>query len=113
MKPITSVASFKDPYIKRILSNIVGKDAMNIFCRTPSRLNQLLKGLSVRELSTPEKKGKWSITQIVAHLCDSELVMGFRFRMAIAQPKSQLQAFDQDKWARRLRYASADCRKKL
>jgi hypothetical protein len=46
-------------------------------------------------------------------LADSELVMGFRFRMAMAQPKARLQAFDQNKWDRRLHYDKTDCRRKL
>jgi len=113
MKKNTSLNSFKDPYIKRILSNILNKDAFNIYCQTPSRLKHLIKGLNRCQLHTPLARGKWSIAQIVAHLCDSELVMGFRYRMAIAQAGSPLQAFDEEKWAKSLRYDSADCKKRL
>jgi hypothetical protein len=113
MKKITSVNSIKDPYAKRILSYIVGKDAFNIYCQTPSRLKYLLNGLSKRQLTTPPAKGKWSLAQIVAHLCDSELVMGYRYRMAIAQSGCDIQAFDQEKWAKNLRYESSDVQLKF
>lgn len=113
MKIITTVSNIKDPYIKRILSNILGKDAFNIYCQTPSRLKHFVGGLNERQLRTPPEKGKWSIAQIVAHLCDSELVMGFRYRMAIAQRGAALQAFDEKRWAKSLRYESADSHKKL
>jgi hypothetical protein len=113
MKKLTSVAGFNDPYTKRILSYIVDKDAFNIYCQTPSRLYHQLKGLSSHQLHTPPEKGKWSVAQIVAHLYDSEIVMGYRFRMAIAESGAPLQAFDQNKWAKHLRYESADCRVKL
>lgn len=113
MKKLTTVANIKDPYTKRILSYIMGKDAFNIYCQTPSRLKHLLKGLSKRQLNTPPAKGKWSLAQIVAHLCDSELVMGYRYRMALAQSGCDIQAFDQEQWAKRLRYESSDINQKL
>ena len=110
---IKTVDGIKDPYIKRILSNIIDKDAFNIFCQTSSRLKHLLKGLSERQLNTPLAKGKWSLAQIIAHLCDSELVMGYRYRMAIAQSGCDIQAFDQNKWAKSLRYDSSDAQLKF
>lgn len=113
LKKITSVSNIKDPYAKRILSYIVGKDAFNLYCQTPSRLKHLLKGLSKKQLYTPPEKGKWSLAQIVAHLCDSELVMGYRYRMAIAQSGCDIQAFDQEKWAKSLRYKSSNINLKL
>ncbi len=43
--------------------------------------------------------GKWRGRDILAHLADTELGMGFRIRQAIA--KAGIQPFDQDAWARR------------
>ena len=113
MKAIRSVSHIRDAYVKRILSNTIGKDAFRIYARTPDRLNKLLRGLRRSQLRSPVVRGKWSIAQIVNHLYDSELVMGFRYRMAIAQPRSRLQAFDESKWAKRLRYESSDPMMKL
>lgn len=113
MKRIKSVRGIKDPYVKRILSNIIAKDVFQIYSQTPGILQRLTHGLTTSELHRSLAKGKWSIAQIIAHLCDSELVMGFRYRMAIAQPRSPLQAFDENKWAKSLRYESADCKRKL
>lgn len=113
IRPIHSVAGIQDPYIKRILSNIIGKDAFNIYRRTPKKIQRLVEGLSESQMRKPVIKGKWSIGQIINHLCDSELVMGFRYRMAIAQTGSRLQAFDERKWADRLRYSSSHPKRKL
>ncbi|TLY31600.1 MAG: DinB family protein [Ignavibacteria bacterium] len=113
MKRITSTANIKDPYTRRILSNVIAKDAFTVYRRTPRALKQLLRGLGKRDLRKPLAKGKWSITQIVSHLSDTELVMAFRYRMAIAQSGSRLLAYDQDKWARNMNYDSADLRTKL
>lgn len=113
MKKIRTLVSVKDPYIKRILSYIIGKDAFKVYAQTPQTLQRLVKGPSPSQLRKSIVKGKWSITQIINHLYDSELVMGFRYRMAIAQPRSRLQAFDESKWAKSLRYESSDWKKKL
>lgn len=113
MKPIRSVAGIKVPYVKRILSYTIGKDAFRVYRRTPGELRRLIKGLTVSQTRRSFAKGKWSIAQIINHLYDSELVMGFRYRMAIAQTGSRLQAFDEGRWAERLRYESSDARRKL
>jgi len=113
IKPIRSVAGIKDPYVRRILGNIIGKDAFSIYRKTPGKIQRLVKGLSVSQLRRSVVKGKWSIGHIINHLCDSELVMGFRYRMAIAQTGSRLQAFDENKWSKRLRYESSDPKRKL
>jgi hypothetical protein len=103
----------KNAYSKRILGNLIGEDPLRVYEQTPRALSRLTRGLSKKQLDTPPAKGKWSITQLVTHLCDAELVMGFRLRMAIAQPGSPLLAYDQNKWAGRLHYMEMDVRKQL
>src|SRR4029453_12044131 len=51
---------------------------------------------------------KWSARQMLAHLADSELVGAFRFRMILAHDRPGIPAYDQDAWARNLRYEEAD-----
>ena len=113
MKPIKDTSGIKDPYTKRILTNILDKDPFAVYKRTPGALKRLVRGLSDRELRSPVAKGKWSIAQIVSHLCDAELVTSFRYRMAIAQSGCSIQAYDQDRGAEHLKYNFADCRGKL
>ena len=113
MKPIRTTSNIKDPYAKRILSNILDKDPFAVYKRTPAALKRLVGGFKDRDLRKPVAKGKWSVAQIVSHLCDAELVTAFRYRMVIAQPGCRIQSYDQDKWARSLRYDSAGCRRKL
>ncbi len=49
--------------------------------------------------------GKWSIAEIVAHLADAELAMGWRLRNMLATPGVPLAWWDQDRWSARLAYA--------
>ena len=113
MKKVTSVKNITNPYSKRILSNIINRDPLTVYAKTPHDLQRLLRGLTHQHLQTPLKKGRWSVAQIVSHLCDAEITMSFRLRMAVAQSGSALQAYDQDKWAGALYYSKANCREKV
>ena len=113
MRKVTSVKNIKNPYSKRILSNIINQDPLKIYAKTPSDLQRLTRGLASKHLHTPLKKGKWSIGQIVSHLCDAEIAMSYRLRMALAQSGNSLQAYDQDKWADALYYDKAKCSEKV
>jgi uncharacterized damage-inducible protein DinB len=105
---VTSVDDITDPYIKRILSNVIGKDPLKVLARTPRRLRKLLKGLKKKQLRHQSAPGKWSIVQIVSHLADTELVLAWRLRMVLAQTGSPLGATDQDKWANNMKYQAND-----
>jgi hypothetical protein len=113
MNKVKTVTGIKDPYTRRILSNVLNKDSFAVYKRTPAALKKSLRGLKPRQLATPPAKGRWSVAQIVAHLCDAELVMSYRFRLAIAESGRKIQAYDQDKWADNLGYASAGCAAKI
>ncbi len=108
MKSIESVDDITNPYVKRILSNVIGKDPMKVLSQTPKRLRKLVKGLKKKQLRYQPAPGKWSITQIITHMADTELVLAFRLRMSLAQSGSPLLAMDQDKWATGLNYEKAD-----
>ncbi len=105
---VTSVDDITNPYVKRILTNVIGMNPLTVLNRTPKRLRKLVKGLKKKQLHFQPAPGRWSITQIITHLADTELVLAFRLRMALAQPGSPLQAMDQDKWAAGLNYERAD-----
>jgi hypothetical protein len=51
----------------------------------------------------PEPKA-WCVRQIAAHIADSEVVAGWRFRRLIADPNPTLEAFDEKLWALNLGY---------
>jgi len=71
-------------------------------------LRDAVAGLDDRALRTPEAPGKWSVVQVLRHLADSEIVAAFRVRMMFAHDRPNVVAYDQDAWAKGLRYAEAD-----
>jgi hypothetical protein len=50
----------------------------------------------------------WSVTEILAHLADVEIVQGFRIRLILGASGISIQGFDQDVWARYSDYATHD-----
>lgn len=75
------------------------------FRRGPELLAVVLTGVFGEEEDFVTEPGKWSIRQIAAHLADSELVAGHRFRQVIAEENPTLIAYDQEAWAHRLGYS--------
>ena len=63
------------------------------------------RGVAPEERIRRPAPEKWSIAEIVAHLADAELVMGWRLRNMLANPGVALTWWDEAAWAERLGYA--------
>ncbi|MNH72518.1 DinB superfamily protein [compost metagenome] len=61
-------------------------------------LTQAVEGLSPEELKWKSAPESWSITEVLAHLADHNLVVSFRIRDVLAGTTAQLPAFNQDAW---------------
>lgn len=103
-----SSAEELESYVESLRAALGSRDPMAVLEATPGALERAAGGLSEEQQGTPELPGKWSVRQVVRHLADSELVGGFRFRMVLAHDAPELPAYDQDLWAKRLRYQDAD-----
>jgi uncharacterized damage-inducible protein DinB len=95
-------------YIRRIRGYLEGKEPIEVLATTPRQLARLIKGVSKKKLAKRPAQDKWSVTEILAHLADTELVQGFRVRMILGASGVAIQGFDQDEWARYSNYATHD-----
>ena len=95
-------------YTQRIMSHSAGKDAIKIQQSTAAKLAALTRGLKKRQLMRRPAPDKWSIAEILAHLADAELVVGFRVRLTLGANGTPIQAFDQDVWATTFDYRHRD-----
>lgn len=84
------------------------KELLEKFRSGSGKLERSIDGLSEEDLEFHPAPGKWSIREIVIHLCDSEIVGAHRIRIVLAEDKPKLIGFDQDKWAGRLNYGKRD-----
>src|ERR1700738_5681861 len=100
-------------YTQRMLNHSQGKDPLRLQQAAPRKFAALAKGLSKKQLTRRPAPGKWSIAEILAHLADAELVIGYRIRLMLAANGTPLQAFDQDVWANTFRYSGRDTKTSL
>jgi hypothetical protein len=95
-------------YIQRILGLLEGKNPMAVLAASPRQVARLIKGVTKKRLSKRPSPEKWSVTEILAHLADVEIVQGFRIRLILGSRGVAIQGFDQEVWARYSEYASHD-----
>lgn len=105
------MAETSDQYKAKIYGFLAGRDPVKLQAAAPAKLAKLLKGVNPMRARKRPAPGKWSIAEIVAHLADTEVAMGWRVRMVLGQPGEPIQPFDQDAWAAAMRYEKRDVRK--
>lgn len=89
----------------RILGDL---DPMTVLAETPLWLLERVGGLELATLQQPEAPGRWSVAQVLAHLADVEIAMGWRARILLTQENAPLQGFDESAWMERFDGAHAD-----
>lgn len=97
-----------NPYVARMVAFTEGKDPIAMQREMPGILSGLIQGVAEKELRRPPAPGKWSISEIIAHLADSEVVSIWRYRQMIEYNDGPLAAYDQDEWARIGKYSAAN-----
>lgn len=100
-------------YIQRILGHVDGQDALTVQKATTNKLRKLTRGLTPGQLKWKPAPEKWSITEIVAHLADTEIVASWRMRAILGSNGTAIQAFDQDAWASVFQYGKSDLKQSL
>ena len=100
-------------YTQRVLSYMAGKQPLAVQAATPKKLARLIKGVPTAKLRKRPAPEKWSVSEILAHLADAELVGGFRMRLILGAPGTPIMAFDQDSWVSSGHYEKRDPRKSV
>jgi len=100
-------------YTQRILANAQGQDPLKVQSATTKKLARLIKGVPTAKLRKRPAPDKWSIAEILAHLADVEIVIGWRMRSILGAPGTPVQAYDQDAWVIAGHYQKRDPRKSI
>lgn len=94
---------------QQALLDLAGNDEpLAALAAQPANIRAAIDGLTAAQLRIPEAPGKWSIAAVLGHLADSEIVAGWRLRIALGQDDAPITGYDQDQWAINLRYQDTD-----
>ena len=100
-------------YTQRILGYVEGKQPLEVQAATAEKLERLIKDVPATKLRERPAADKWSVSEIVAHLGDAEIVTGFRVRLILGAPGAPIAAYDQNSWVTSGHYEKRDPRKSV
>jgi hypothetical protein len=100
-------------YTQRILKDVGQQEPLKVQAATAKKIEKLLAKASPAKLRKRPAPGKWSVVEILAHLADAEIVLGFRVRLILGAPGTPIQAFDQDSWVTSGHYDKRNPRESL
>jgi hypothetical protein len=100
-------------YMQRISGYAEGNEPLAVQLATAKKLGRLIEGVSTTKLRKRPAPDKWSVSEILAHLADTETVGSFRMRLILGAPGTPIPAFDQDAWVTSGHYEKRDPRKSL
>ncbi|MFN9785892.1 MAG: DinB family protein [Planctomycetia bacterium] len=88
-------------------SALAGKHPLESLKKAPKRVRKLWKGQSKKRLRRQPTPGAWSAHQVVAHLCDAEVMFGARLRFIVAMDRPTIVGWDENLCATRLPHEAA------
>jgi hypothetical protein len=92
----TEYAAFYKNYIARIPDGSV----LEFLAQQPDAYRKLLAGISEAAAEAEPAPGKWSIKQVLGHVCDAERVMTYRALRFARGDEKELHGFEQDDYVR-------------
>ena len=83
------------------------RSVLSALVAAPRSIARVLRRASRRRLKRRPARGEWSATEVLGHLLDAEVTLGFRIRKLAAEPGAAVVAWDQDRWTDGLRHRRA------
>jgi uncharacterized damage-inducible protein DinB len=84
------------PYYGKYISKVPNGDLLNFLNLQPGEFNGLVNDLSDEQATQSPAPGKWSVKQVLGHICDSERVFAYRALRIARADQTELQGFEQD-----------------
>ena len=88
-------------YRARILGLLGDRESLASLDASTQRVEAVFRKLGEAGLSKSYGPGKWTGKQVLAHLADAEMAIGFRVRQVLSQDDHTIQPWDESAWARR------------
>jgi hypothetical protein len=91
-------------YIAALKAQIQGQDPIEALEEFPGILEATVANVSHETMLRTPPSGGWCALQVIEHLADHEMIVGYRVRMIVAEDRPIIPGFDQDAWATRLKW---------
>jgi hypothetical protein len=88
-------------YRERLLGLLGDRNPLEALETNSRRVETVARRLGDAGLSRSYGPGKWTGKQILAHLADAEIGIGFRIRQVLSEENHRIQPWDEGSWARR------------
>lgn len=87
-------------FYRNYIAKVPDRPLLDFLAKQPGNYRQLLGSLSDDQAATPPAPGKWSIKQVLGHVCDAERVMTYRAMRFARGDQQELPGFEQDDYVR-------------
>ncbi len=87
-------------YYKNYVAKVPEGPVLDVLAQQLGGYRQLLIGVSDETATAAPAPGKWSIKQVLGHLCDAERVMAYRALRFARGDAGELRGFEQDDYVR-------------
>ena len=84
------------PFYANYISKVPNGDVLNFMELQPDEFYGLINDLTDEQAMQPTAPGKWSVKQVLGHLCDTERIMGYRALRFARADKTEIEGFEQD-----------------
>ncbi len=88
------------PYYANYLAKVGQSDIVNTMINDLEDQIKILEAIPEEKFSFRYKEGKWSIAELLQHICDSETVFAYRALSFSRNDKTNLPGFDENDWAK-------------
>jgi len=95
-----------EQYRHRLASYVEGRDPIAMQREALVVIAHLIEAVPATRLTARPGPDKWSVTEILMHLAEDELVSSWRYRQILEHECPELAGFDQELWAKLGDYAS-------
>jgi DinB family protein len=85
-------------YRERMIAFLGEQDWRDALIDSARKVETVVRSLGPAGLERPHGPGKWKGKQVLAHLADAEIAVGFRFRQILSQQPHTIQEFDESAW---------------
>lgn len=87
-------------FYKNYIARVPDGPLLDYLTKQPATYRQLLGGMTDGQAAEPAAPGKWSVKQLLGHLCDAERVMCYRAMRFARGDQKELQGFEEDEYVR-------------